>query len=597
MSFLHQAVIFLVATVVMVPLFKRLALGSVLGYLAAGVVIGPYGIGLVSDVESILHFAELGVVLFLFVIGLELQPSRLWELRRVVFGLGTTQMVATTVVVGAVALALGVGAPVALVAGVGLSCSSTAFALQLLAEKNQLTRDYGQASFGILLFQDLAVIPMLAIMPLLGGGGTDAAANAPIWLSAAKIVGVLAVVFLGGRYVVRPIFRTIANLHSQELMTAAALLIVVGTALLVSAVGLSMSLGAFLAGVLLAGSEYKHELETDIEPFKGLLLGLFFIAVGMSANVGLLSSRPLLVIALVVGLTAVKLAVLFGIGRRALGASEPALSLGVVLSQGGEFAFVLFNLAVAQSVMDAALADLLIVVVTLSMALTPLLYLIHERLVRPRFATRVAARAFDVPEDDQAPVIIAGFGRVGQVVGRVLRARRIRFTALDISPEHIDFIRRFGNKVFYGDAGRLDLLRSAGAGRAKIFVLAVDTPEASLKIGAEILEHFPNLTIYARARNRQHAYRLLDLGIHHVYRETIASSVELTEGVLEGLGMPQEVADETVRRFRELDERMLLESYQYQHDMGKLTEMANRARVELEQLFEKDEEAQRRDGG
>jgi glutathione-regulated potassium-efflux system protein KefB len=379
-------------------------------------------------------------------------------------------------------------------------------------------------------------------------------------------------------------------------MTAAALLVVVGTSLFVSVVGLSMSLGAFLAGVLLAESEYKHELETDIEPFKGLLLGLFFIAVGMSANLALVVARPVLVVGLVLALTAAKGLVLFAIGARSMRDTEAGLSLAVALSQGGEFAFVLFNLAVGQRIMGRELADLLIVVVTLSMALTPVLYSLHDRLVRPRFVRRGEPRAFDTPTaEEDTPVIIAGFGRVGQVVGRVLRARRIRFTALDSSPEHIDFIRRFGNKVFYGDAGRLDLLRSAGADKAKIFVLAVDKPEESLKIAAQVIEHFPNLTIYARARNRQHAYALLDLGIKNVMRETFAGSVEMTAGILEALGLSYEQAKATMERFREVDERLLLEAYQHQHDVGKLTEVATRGRAELEALFEKDEEVARRE--
>jgi glutathione-regulated potassium-efflux system protein KefB len=595
MSFLQQAVVFLVAAVVTVPIFKRLGLGSVLGYLAGGVVIGPAGIGLITGVDAILHFSELGVVLLLFVIGLELQPSRLWQLRRVVFGLGAAQMFGSTLVLGAAAYALGLPLPAALVAGFGLSCSSTALVLQLLGEKNQMARDYGQASFGILLFQDVAVIPMLAVLPLIGDGGAPASTD-PTWLAALKVVGVLAAVAAGGRYVLRPVFRVIANVHSQELMTAAALLVVVGTALVVSVVGLSMSLGAFLAGVLLAESEYRHELETDIEPFKGLLLGLFFMAVGMSVDLRLILAQPLPIAALVVGLTAAKMAVLFAVGRRALGDPEAGLSLGVVLSQGGEFAFVLFNLAVGQAIMGRELANLLIVVVTLSMALTPFLYILHDRLVRPRFAVR-EKRAFDVPTDEAAPVIIAGFGRVGQVVGRVLRARGIPFTALDSSPEHIDFIRRFGNKVFYGDAGRLDLLRSAGAHRAKVFVLAVDQPEESLKIAAQVKEHFPHLKIYARARNRQHAYALLDLGIEHIMRETFAGSVEMTEEILQGLGFTFEQAHATLVRFREVDERMLQEAYALRHDVGKLAEVASRGREELESLFRQDEEAQRREAG
>ncbi len=586
MSFLHQAVVFLAATVVAVPLFKRLGLGSVLGYLAAGMVIGPWGAKFITDVESILHFAEFGVVLLLFLIGLELQPSRLWELRRSVFGLGGAQVAASGLLLAAAGLALGLRPSTALVTGLGLSLSSTAFALQLLAEKNELTSDHGRASFGILLFQDLAVIPLLALLPFLGEPTAQAGAT-PGWVTALKVVAVLAGVVLGGRYVLRPVFRLVASLHSQELFTATALLVVVGTALLVSAVGLSMALGAFLAGVLLADSEYRHELEADIEPFKGLLLGLFFIAVGMSVNVGLIAERPAVVAGLVLGLVALKALVLYGLGRWSLKRNEPSLSLAIVISQGGEFAFVLFSLAVSFRVMDRALADLLVVVVSLSMATTPLLFAAYARWVRPRFQKKVQ-REFDVAPEEDAPVIIAGFGRVGQVVGRLMSARRIRFTAIDASPEHIDFMRKFGNKIYYGDASRLDLLRAARADKAKIFVLAIDDVEASLRTAETVLQHFPNLTIYARARNRQHTYRLLNLGIKHVMRETFLSSLEMTGDILEELGVRFSDRQAMLQRFREHDEALIQATYKHTGDVEKLTAMAAQARKELESLFEQD---------
>jgi glutathione-regulated potassium-efflux system protein KefB len=591
MSFLQQALVYLAAAVVAVPLFKRLGLGSVLGYLAAGVVIGPWAIGLIADVESVLHVAELGVVLLLFIVGLELQPSRLWQLRRTVFGLGSAQVLATAAVLAGVALLVGQRGWAALVIGVGLSLSSTAFALQLLAEKKELEREHGRAAFGILLFQDLAVIPLLAILPLVGAAPSDGPGD-PLWLSAAKVIGVLAGVFAGGRYVLRPVFRQVARTQSQEVMTAAALLVAVGTALLVGAVGLSMSLGAFLAGVMLAESEYRHELEADIEPFKGLLLGLFFIAVGMSADLGIVLERPFAVAGLVLGMTAVKLAVLYLIGRRALGGDEPAVSLAVVLSQGGEFAFVLFGLAARQGIMDRALADLLVVVVSASMALTPLLFGALTRVVRPRLLRRQnrASRPYDEIPDEGNRVIIAGFGRVGQVVARVLRARRIGFTALDTNPDHIEFVKRFGNRVFYGDAGRLDLLRAAGADRASIFVLAIDDIESSLRIAAFVREEFPHLTIFARARNRQHAYKLLELGIDHLVRDTFPAALELTRDVLTVLGTPLSVSRQLVDRFREHDEELLVEAYQHRADLGKLTEIAMRGRAELEKLFQEDDE-------
>ena len=587
MSSVEQGLVFLGATVLMVPLFKKLGLGSVLGYLCAGVAIGPFGARLISDVESILHVAELGVVLFLFVVGLELQPSRLWELRRAVFGWGSLQVLGTGAVLFAISLLLGQSFGASVVAGVGLSLSSTAFALQLLAEKNELTRDFGQASFGILLFQDLAVIPLLAVLPMLGqrtGGPTES-----WWIAGLKVAGVLVVVVLGGRYVMRPLFRLVASLHSQELFTASALLLVLGTAVIVSKVGLSMALGAFVAGTLLAESEYKHELEADIEPFKGLLLGLFFIAVGMSVNLGLLIQKPLLVLAMVLGLVVVKGLVLFGLGKWVLKSTESSLSLAVVISQGGEFAFVLFGVAAGFRAIQESVSDLLVVVVSLSMAVTPLLYAAYVRWVRPRFKPR-DTRAFEVAPEEDTPVIIAGFGRVGQVVGRVLRAKHIPFTAMDSSAEHIDFIKRFGNKVFYGDASRLDLLHAARAHKAKIFVLAIDDVEASIKTAETVRHNFPELKIYARARNRFHAYRLRDLGCELIERETLRSSLHLTEEVLVGLGLSSWEAQLTVARFKSHDENTLDRQYAVYHDETKLRQTSIEAAKELEGLFEQDRE-------
>ncbi len=588
MPFLHQAVIFLAAAVVAVPLFQRFGLGSVLGYLAAGAVIGPWGLGAILEVEGTMHFAELGVVLFLFIIGLELQPSRLWAMRRTVFGFGFAQMVFSTALLCGAAMLMGVAGPSAAIIGAGLSLSSTAFALQLLSEKNQLACEFGQAAFGILLFQDLAVIPLLAILPLFGAtAGPEHAL--PLWASLLRVVAVLVAVFAGGRYVLRPIFKQIAAVRSQEMMTAAALLVVVGTALLVSAVGLSMSLGAFLAGVLLAESEYRHELEADIEPFKGLLLGLFFMAVGMSVNLRLLLDQPFLVLALVFGLLLVKGLILFGLGLRCFKSLEEALRLGVVICQGGEFAFVLFGVATRQELLSPEIADLLVVVVTLSMALTPLLYAGLERLILPRLE-RTAPREFDVVPFNDNPVIIVGFGRVGQMVARVLRAKRIGFTALDSNPEHIDFVRRFGSKVFYGDASRLDLLRAAGVERARVFVLAVQNVDASVRIAAVVREHFPNLTIFARARNRPHVYKLLGLGVDKFFRDTFPASLEMTQAVLQALGLPYSESRHAIERFREHDEALLLEASPHQADQSKLAEIAVRGREQLERLFDQDEQ-------
>ncbi|MCP3059045.1 monovalent cation:proton antiporter-2 (CPA2) family protein [Myxococcus sp. K38C18041901] len=592
MSFLHQALVFLAAAVVSVPLFKRLGLGSVLGYLVAGAVIGPSGARLIGDVENVLHFSELGVVLLLFVIGLELQPSRLWSLRHSVFGVGGAQVLVTGALLAGVCWLFGLSPGASIIAGFGLSLSSTAFALQLLAERNQLTTGYGRLAFGILLFQDLAVIPLLALLPLLGH--TNTTSPEPGWLTGLKVVAVLAGVVLSGRFLLRPLFRAVASFHSQELFTATALLVVVGTAALLNAVGLSMALGAFLAGVLLSESEYRHELEADIEPFKGLLLGLFFIAVGMSVNLRLIVEQPVLITALVLGLVALKGAVLYGLGRFSLKENEPSLSLGVVISQGGEFAFVLFALAVSFHVMSAHEADLLVVVVGLSMATTPVLYAAYERYVRPRFQKKAQTREFDVAPEEDHPVIIAGFGRVGQVVGRLLRAKRIGFTAIDASPEHIDFMKRFGSQVFYGDASRLDLLRAARADKARVFVLAIDDMEASLRTAKTVKEHFPHLVIFARARNRVHAYQLLDLGIEHVMRETFAGSMELGGDILQTMGLTFSESHRVMERLREHDEKLLRETARFHRDEARLVEAAARARKELERLFEQDDAEQKK---
>ena len=587
---IREALLFLTVVVVSVPLFKRLGLGSVLGYLVAGVLIGPHGFRLIPDVEEVGHLAELGVVLLLFLIGLELQPRRLWELRTRVFGVGAVQVALSGAALAIGALALGLSWQAALVAGLGLSLSSTAFGLQLLGERNQLPGPMGQTAFGILLFQDLAVIPLLAVLPLLGRGGGHVDTS---WVPLAKAAGMILLVVLVGRTLLRPAFRLVGSARSQEVFTASALLIALGTALLVSAVGLSPALGAFMAGVLLADSEYRHELEADIEPFRGLLMGLFFISVGMSVALELLLQHPLLIAGLVLGMTAVKVLTIAALGRRVLGAWPVAWELGMLLGQGGEFAFVLFGLAVSFGILTGGLRDTLVLVVTLSMALTPLLTLAWDRLLAPRLRTR-DDRPYDRAVEQDTPVIIAGFGRFGQIVGRILRARRIAFTAMDADPAQIDSLMRFGIKVFYGDASRLDLLRAARADKARLFILAIDDVQSSLHTAREVQEHFPHLVIFARARNRAHAYQLLELGITHVVRETFESSLELSGEVLQELGFSYSDARGTLDQFREHDERMLQESFHYQRDEKKLIEIADRSRRELESLFARDADEERK---
>ncbi|AUX45271.1 potassium transporter [Sorangium cellulosum] len=587
MSLLSVAAVFLGAAVVAVPLFKRIGLGAVLGYLVAGALLGPFGFEIFTDVENILHFSELGVVLLLFLIGLELQPSRLWVLRRAVFGLGGAQVAVTGGLIALIGVALGLRVDTAAIVGVGLSLSSTAFVLQILAEKGQMQSQHGRSAFAILLFQDLAVIPLLAVLPLLGPGSGEAAEGSAL-LSSLQAVAVVLGVVAGGRYLVRPVFRAIAAAHAHEIFTAAALLVVLGTALLMVFVGLSMSLGAFMAGVLLADSEYRHELEADIEPFKGLLMGLFFIAVGMSANIGLVVERPGLVLGLVLGMMALKAAVLLGLGKASGHAPGSARDLALALPQGGEFAFVLFGLAAGQGLMDRFLSDLLVVVVTLSMALTPLVIALGDAIVRRRRKSG-PEREFDAIEDDDPRVIIAGFGRFGQIVSRVLRTRKIPFTALEASATQVDFVRKFGNKIYYGDASRLDLLRAARADKARVFVLAIDDMEASVKTADVVKRHFPNLEIYARARNRQHAYQLMDIGVKVLERETFLSSLEVAARVLEGLGMREPDARATIEKFRAHDERTLLRGHAVHNDEAKLVQAAKQAALELEGLFEADE--------
>jgi len=583
---LTQVAIFLAAAVVAVPIFKRLGLGTVLGYLAGGAVIGPVGLGLVQEVEATLHIAELGVVLLLFVIGLELQPARVWRMRGAVFGVGSLQVIATAALMAPAALLLGAGPQVALVAALGLSLSSTAFAMQVLGEKNELTSGHGRAAFGILLFQDVAAIPMLALVPLLGSGAAESTRSG--WVQAAIAASVIGGLIVAGRFLLRPAFRFIALARSHELSTASALLVVISTSLLMQVAGLSMALGAFLAGMLLADSEYRHELEASIEPFKGLLLGLFFMAVGMSADFRVVLERPGAVVGLVLGLVGLKMAVLYGLGRLTRLPARASLSLAIAISQGGEFAFVLFGIAAGAGVLSQPGVELLIVVVTLSMCVTPLLFLARDAWFRRQAAKTGAAREFDTIEDDESRVIIAGFGRFGQIVGRVLSVKRIRFTALDASPAQVDFVRRFGNRIYYGDPSRVDLLRAARADKAEILVLAVDDMEASLRTLETVKNHFPHLRVVARARNRPHAYALLGAGVERVIRETFHGSLEAARMTLEELGMPSTDAGEIIWRFAEYDEERVRRMAHLRDDMDALMASAREYTAELERLFDAD---------
>ncbi len=584
---LAEAAIFLAAAVIAVPLFRRLKLGAVLGYLAAGVSVGPWGLKLITDVDSIRQFAELGVVLLLFIMGLALQPARLWVLRRSVFGLGSAQVLFSAIALASAAAAAGVPWLAAAVIGLGLTNSATAFVLPQLTERKQLTSRLGRSSFSILLFQDLAIVPVLALVPLLAAGSKAGVGADPL-LSILTAIGAIIAVILGGRLLLRPILQIIARTGVQEIFTAAALLVVIGVALLVSGVGLSMSLGAFLAGVLLADSEFRHELEANIEPFKGLLLGLFFISVGMAIDLGLIASRPLHIAGAVLGLMSIKGAVIYLVARLSRHEGGTARNLAVLLSQGGEFTFVLFNVAAVNGIVEPALAAFLIVVVSLSIATTPLALALNDALSHRLDRNRDEPAFDDIPPSEDSSVIIAGFGRVGQIVARILLLRRIGFTALDISPEQVETVRRFGRTVYYGDASRLDLLAAARADRARLFVLAIDDVEASIRTAQTVRSHFPHLRILARARNRFHAHRLMDLGVELIERETLRGSLQLARDVLEQLGMPAWEAQRTVERFHLHDALTLQRQHAVYHDERQLIQTSKEAVAELQGLFESD---------
>jgi glutathione-regulated potassium-efflux system protein KefB len=577
---------FLAAAVIAVSLSKRAGLGAVLGYLGAGALIGPHLLDLTPDMRAASQFSELGVILLLFIIGLELSPQRLWLMRRAVFGAGTLQVTLSALLLGGAALALGLAWKSALIVGLALALSSTAIGLQTLAERKELASPHGRLAFAILLFQDVAAIPILALIPLLGAREAPLSAAAEA-LAALKIIGVIGAVIVGGRLLLRPVFRMVASTQIGEVFTATALLVVLGTAWLMQYVGMQMSLGAFLAGLLLADSEFRHEIESQIEPFKGLLLGLFFLSVGVSLDLALVARQPFVIGAIVLAMLALKALVLLALGRAA-GRLEfaEALRLATVLAGGGEFAFVVLNLAAQDALLDAAQRDVLIVAVTVSMALTPLSVMACARWLGARKAA--PARAFDAIADTAPRVIIAGYGRMGQIVARILRAQRIPFTALESSVEQVDFSRRFGSNIYFGDPSRPELLRAAGTEKAEVFVLATDDPEANLRTARVVKRLFPHLKVVARARNRQHAFRLMDMNVDHVVRETLYSSLEMARHVLEDLGLDAKLARDRVETFERHDAAVLQAQYLVYDDEAALVQSAKDALVDLEKLFEAD---------
>ena len=590
-AWLVTGLIYLAAAVIAVPLARALGLGSIIGYLAAGIAIGPWGLKLVTDPQTILSVAEFGVVLMLFLVGLELEPRRLWAMRRPIFGWDSVQMGASAALAMALGVAFGVPWPIALAAALGLAMSSTAIGLAVLGERRAMPTNAGQGVLALALFQDVAAIPILALLPLLAPAAAQAASGG--WLAAAKAVAVIAALLLGGRLLLRPALRWIAGSRTPEIFTAASLLLVVATAALMQAVGLSMALGAFLAGVLLAESEYRRELETDLEPFKGLLLGLFFIAVGMSIDFAVVLARPGLIAAIVLGFLLVKTLVLIAIARlMPIPLAERPVFV-ILLAQGGEFGFVVFQAAQQAGVIDAPVSSLLVAAVAVSMLLGPLALVAADRWLLPRLTQRGAPQLAEIDQPQDAPVIIAGFGRYGQIVGRLLMANGIQPTVLDHDSENVEGIRRFGLKVFYGDATRLDLLRMAGAAEARVLVVAIDDVERSLALVDLAREHFPRLALVARARNVQHWYQLHDRGVESIERETFDAALMSGRSVLETLGFERHQARNLALRFRRHNLEQLQEMAPHFKDESKLIAMSKIGRAQMEQFMA--DERQRKD--
>jgi glutathione-regulated potassium-efflux system protein KefB len=578
---LLQSAIYLGVAVLAVPISRRIGLGSVLGYLLAGMLIGPWGLGLIGESEAVLHFAEFGVVMMLFLIGLELEPEKLLELRVPVFGMGGAQVLITGVAVFAVGYAFNIDWRLALVAGMGVAMSSTAIAIQTLSEQGALNQPAGRASFAVLLLQDLAVIPIMVLLLVLtpghhGGGGLHVDP-----LAILKAVSLIILLVLGGRYLLRPFLRYIANTGLREIFIAFALFLIIGVSILMTLVGLSMALGAFIAGLLLADSEYRQELELDIEPFKGLLLGLFFIAVGMSVNIDLVLEQPWLIFGLGIGFVLLKIAILFALARAFGHKSIDALLFALTLSQVGEFAFVIFNAAGDSDIFSLETASLLNSVVALSMLTTPLLMLGFNALYRRRMNRKDSVHD---EFDEQRPIIVAGFGRFGQVIARLLNGIGVPPTVIDFDPNQIELMRKFGFKAYYGDITRPDVLRAAGIAQARLFVLAIDNAEDALATARYVRKHYPDVKIIARARNRTFAADFLSLDIDCV-RETFLSSLHLGEKILRELGYTAFQAYRTTWRFRQHDERMLNETRTIMNDMQQLISYSYRSRETLADIL------------
>lgn len=583
-SFIHYALIFMGASIVLVPLFHRIGLGSVLGYLLAGLAIGPGGLGLIENVESVAQLGEFGVIFLLFIIGLEMQPSRIWSMRHALLKLGVGQVLLCTLVLGAGVKVLGTSWTVAILIGFSLSLSSTAFALQTLNERNQLNTDFGQAAFSILLTQDLLAIPAMALIPLLSQRGGSSAGFSIV--SLLPFVVTLTAIVLAGRFLMTPLFRLIARTHLRELFTAVTLLVVFGVETLMIGIGLSAALGTFLAGVLLADSEYRHELEADLEPFKGLLMGLFFIAIGMSVDVTLVLKSPGVILGGTLAYLVLKSGLIYVIGRGASLKHESAKLMALGIGQGGEFAFVLLAIALQGQLISPEQSQTLVAIITLSMALSPIMSKVNERLTQIYTPSR--STDYDVISNETPDVIIAGHGRFGQIFGRLLRSQKIPFVAIDHDPEQIELLRKFGHKVYYGDASRADLLETAGAAKAKYLVLAIDGVEESIDVARTVRQHFPQIKIFARARNRGHAFDLMELGVDFIKRETFDSSVNFVRDLLVEMGKPLAEAQAIVGRFQTHDELMMQEQFKVRTDDKMFMSVALQGQAQLEQVLSTD---------
>jgi len=590
-NWLTSSLIFLGAAVLAVPLSRLAGLGSVIGYLAAGIAIGPWGLKLVTDTATILHVAEFGVVLMLFIVGLELEPKRLWSLRRLIFGWGTVQLAGSTLLIGGVALLAGLPWLLALVAGLALAQSSTAIALGTVAERNLMPTTGGRSILSVSLFQDIGGILILTLLPLLAVQSAVAQGESGS-LAAAKAVGMVLLIVLGGRLLLRPALRWIARSDTPEIFTATSLLLVVATAALMQAVGLSMALGAFLAGVLLAESEYRRQLETDLEPFKGLLLGLFFIAVGMSIDFAVVLAHPALVAAVVLGFVALKAVLLVAMARwMPIPLAERPVFV-VLLAQGGEFGFVVLQVASGAQLVAPEPASFLLAAIALSMLLTPLVMLGVDRVLVPRLAARAASASGSAPEEiheeQSAPILILGFGRYGQIVARLINAEGLAATVLDHDAEQVAGVRKFGWPAFYGDATRLDLLRVAGAGSARVIVVAIDDVEQSLAVVDLVQRHFPQAHIVARARNTSHWYSLHQRGVQHIERETLDSALMSGRSVLELMGWEPHTARKQALRFRQHSIALLRQLAPHQGDEKALIAAARLGRSQLEELWSRE---------